>query len=69
MRRVFAFCFLLLPGALLFFSFPIQAGVAERLDRLDQDLSAIEKQSEEILQHQDEVLTKIDTLKIRVRRT
>lgn len=60
----------MLPCAVILFVCPLaRAGIAERLDHLDQELNVIEKQGQEILQHQGEVLTKIDALKIRVRRT
>ena len=70
MKKTIAFCFFILSVAVVFlFSSLAQAGVVEQLARLSQELDAIEKQAQEILQHQDETLAKISELKIRAHRT
>ena len=70
MKRIFVFSFLVLPVAVALFFCPLAgAEMVERLDRLNQDLDAIEKQAQEILKFQNEILAKIEALKIRVHRT
>lgn len=70
MKRAFVFCLLVLPMAVALFFCPLAgAEIVERLDHLNQDLDAIEKRAQEILKFQDEILAKIEMLKIRAHRT